>query len=58
MSYFYVLLGGQKVIDVDFNPSMSGYIGIAKFIMELTVHFERFVILVINCIGSIGTGMV
>lgn len=58
MSYFYVLLGGQKVIDVDFNPSMSGYIGIAKFIMELTVHFERLVILVMNCIGSIRTGMV
>lgn len=58
MSYFYVLLGDQKVIDVDFNPSMSGYIGIAKFIMELTVNFKRLVFFVMNCIGSIGTGMV
>lgn len=58
MSYFNVLLGGKEVIDVDFNPSMSGYISIAKFIMELTVHFERLVFLVMNCIGSIRTGMV
>lgn len=58
MSYFNVLLGGKEVIDVDFNPSMSGYISIAKFIMELTVHLERLVFLVMNCIGSIRTGMV